>query len=70
MTSTRFAPSPVFDQIEVGRLRVLIDQASGEVASVQDALTGCAASLMYSRAQIAQATQFAQSAWASTADLS
>lgn len=62
------ARSPLFDVYRVERLRVLIDQATGEVAAVQDALTGCAASLLYSRTEIQRAAALASLAWASTAD--
>lgn len=64
------APTPILDTVIVdGVLTVLIDQASGEPVAVQDTLTGCAASLMYSQGSIARAQTIARQAWASTSDL-
>jgi hypothetical protein len=54
---------------QFGPLRVLIDDTSGTVLAVQDALTGCAASLLYSQRDIAQAVKQAELAWASTSDM-
>jgi hypothetical protein len=68
MTATRFTPQSLMDVYTVGRLRVLIEQATGEVVSIQDAVSGCAASLMYCKAEIANAQTAAHLAWASTAD--
>jgi len=68
MTATRSNPQSRMDVYTVGRLRVLIDQASGDVEAVQDSLTGCAASLMYCKAEIADAQTVARLAWASTSD--
>jgi hypothetical protein len=56
------------DIFVIGGLRVLVDQSTGHVLSVQDAETGCAADLLWSRAAIAQAISAAHMAWASTAD--
>lgn len=64
------APSPLFDTVIVDNvLTVLVDQATGEPVAVQDTLTGCAASLMYSQGSIARAQTIARQAWASTSDL-
>lgn len=59
----------MFQVIKSGPLAVTLDTLTGEVIAVRDALTGCAASLMYSKGQIAWAVAFAQRAWASTAEL-
>lgn len=53
----------------IGPLAVLVDDETGEVVAVQDALTGLAACLMYSKADIARAEAQARIAAASLADL-
>jgi len=59
----------LFDVVLVDNLiRVLIDQASGEVLGVQCAKTGCAAEFLFSRKQIADAVACARNAWQSTSD--
>jgi len=67
---TNFLAPSILDTYTLGPLRVLIDAQSGEIKAVQDARTGCAASLMYSRGAIATAQTQAHNAWASTADVS
>ena len=52
-----------------GPLRVLVSDETGEVVAVQDALTGCAASLLYSRTTILHAATHARMAHASLAEL-
>ena len=52
-----------------GPLRVLVSDETDEVVAVQDALTGCAASLLYNRAAITHATAQARMAHASLAEL-
>lgn len=60
---------PLFDIIIVDNaLKVLIDQATGQVAAVQDAATGVAAEFLWSKRQIAGAVAAARNAWQSTAD--
>lgn len=60
---------PLFDVVIVDNaLRVLIDQATGQVAAVQDAKTGVAADFLWSKRQIAGAVAAARNAWQSTAD--
>jgi len=55
----------MFEHYTIGPLRVIIDAASGEVVGVQDALTGCAASLLYSQRSIAGAVAQARNAFQS-----
>lgn len=55
-------------QYRFGPLLVLVDDATGTVQAVQDALTGCAASLLYSQRDIAYVAARAKRAWASTID--
>lgn len=52
-----------------GPLRVLLDAETGIILAVQDKLTGCAASLLYSQASIRSAEASARLAWASLAEL-
>lgn len=59
----------MFDVYTFGPLRVLVDSATGAIVAVQDTLTGCAASLLYSRRSIAEAMVRAHQAWQSTAEL-
>lgn len=58
----------MFQTFTIGPLRVILDEQSGEVVSVQDAISGCAAAFMFSRAAIAYAVAQAKLAWASTTD--
>jgi len=58
----------LLDRITIGPLAVLIDSATGSVVAVQDALTGCAASLLYTRSAIQRASAEARLVWESTAD--
>ena len=55
-------------QYRFGPLLVLVDDATGAVKAVQDVLTGCAASLLYSQRDIAYVASQARLAWASTID--
>lgn len=55
-------------QYRIGPLHVLVNTLTGAVEAVQDAQTGCAASLLYSQRDIAYAAYQASLAWASTAD--
>lgn len=50
-------------------LRVLVSDETGEVVAVLDSLTGCAASLMYSKQSISHAASQARMAHASLAEL-
>ena len=59
----------MFSTYTFGPLRVILDSDTGAIVSIQDALTGCAASLMYSRAAILHAATQARLAWESTADV-
>lgn len=52
-----------------GPLRVLVSDETGEVVAVLDALTGCAASLLYSQGAILHAATQARMAHASLAEL-
>jgi hypothetical protein len=56
----------ILQVLTFGPLRVFVDTETGRVVSVQDALTGCAASLLYSQGAIATASRLAHQAWAST----
>jgi hypothetical protein len=58
----------MFQTYTLNGIRVLLAD-TGRVEAVQDALTGCAAALLYSRAQIAFAVRQACIAFESTCDL-
>lgn len=49
-------------------IRVVLDEQTGAVVSVQDAVSGCAAAFMFTRSAIAHACTQARLAWESTAD--
>ena len=59
----------MFSTFTFGPLRVILDSETGEIVSVQDAISGCAAAFLYSRATIAHAVRQARLAWESTSDV-
>jgi len=59
----------MYETFTIGPLRVILDEATGAVVSVQDKLSGCAAGLMYPRTAIAHAVTQAVLAWESTQDI-
>lgn len=59
----------MFEVFTIGPLRVTLEAESGSLVAVRDALTGCAASLLYSKGMITHAVAEAQRAWASLAEL-
>lgn len=59
----------LYTVLTFGPLRVLVNDETGEPETVQDALTGLDARLMYSRGDIARAQARARLAAASFADL-
>jgi hypothetical protein len=59
----------MFNTYTFGPLRVVLDAETGEIVSVQDAMTGCAAAFMFTRQAIANATRQARLAWESTSDV-
>lgn len=59
----------MFTVYTFGPLRVILETETGEIVSVQDSLTGCAAAFLFTRQAIANATRQARLAWESTSDV-